>query len=103
MATLTMSCTSMIETPFVSSELKPRKSSVCVAGGASSNTFTLVFFSCTRRDSVNECRPALVAQYTGEMGNGTNANPDEMFMIAAPDFVFKWGKDRKSTRLNSSH
>src|SRR5207302_3778456 len=42
--------------------LKSPKSAVCVAGGASSNTFTLVFFSCTRRDSVNECRPALVAQ-----------------------------------------
>src|SRR5437879_6413990 len=52
----------MIETPFMSSGLKAPKSSVCVAGGASSNTFTLVFFSCTRRDSVNECRPALVAQ-----------------------------------------
>src|ERR1700682_4512749 len=51
-----------VETPFMSSELKSPKSSVCVAGGASSNTFTLVFFSCTRRDSVNECRPALVAQ-----------------------------------------
>jgi len=28
----------------MSSELKAPKSSVCVAGGASSNTFTLVFF-----------------------------------------------------------
>ena len=44
-----MSSTFMIETPFMSSELKASKSSVCVAGGASSNTFTLVFFSCTRR------------------------------------------------------
>src|SRR5437660_8103704 len=61
-ATFTMSSTFMIETPFMSSELKSSKSSVCVAGGASSNTLTLVFFSCTRRDSVNECRPALVAQ-----------------------------------------
>src|ERR1700726_2846765 len=52
----------MIETPFMSSKSKSPKSSVCVAGGASSNTFTLVSFSCTRRDSVNECRPALVAQ-----------------------------------------
>ena len=52
--------------------IKATQELVCVAGGARSKTFTFVFFSCTRRDSVNECRPALVAQYTGEMGNGTN-------------------------------
>src|SRR3989442_8731513 len=94
-----MSSTFMIETPFMSSGLKSPKSSVCVAGGASSNTFTLVFFSCTRRDSVNECRPALVAQYTGEMGNGTNANPDDTFMTAASECVFKCGKHCFTIRI----
>src|SRR6202043_2586632 len=88
-ATLTISSTFMIETPFMSSELKSLKSSVCVAGGARSNTFTLVLFSCTRRDSGNECRPALAGQKTGKMGNGTNANPDETFMIASSVFVYR--------------
>src|SRR5712675_1477192 len=67
MATLTMSSTFMIETPFMSSELKPPKSSVCVAGGARSNTFTLVFFSCTRRPGGSVMAKFLVeATYTAE-------------------------------------
>src|SRR5258708_3781204 len=66
-ATLTMSSTFMIETPFMSSGLKSPKSSVCVAGGASSNTFTLVFFTCTRTDSVYAFTPALSAQYPAQI------------------------------------
>jgi len=47
----------MIENAFHVFKIKvtPRVRFV-VAGGASSKTFTLVFFSCTRRDSVNECK-----------------------------------------------
>src|SRR5258708_33493057 len=33
------------------------------------------------------------------MGNGTNANPDETFMIAAFDFVFKCGKNCFTMRI----
>src|SRR6202051_3352692 len=33
------------------------------------------------------------------MGNGTNANPDETFMIAASDFVFKCGKNCFTMRI----
>src|SRR5258706_13532086 len=39
-----MSSTFMIETPFMSSALKSSKSSVCVAGGARSNTKVKVFY-----------------------------------------------------------
>src|SRR5256885_5948465 len=34
------------------------------------------------------------------MGNGTNANPDETFMIAASDFVFKCGKNCFTMRVS---
>src|SRR5260370_26349027 len=34
------------------------------------------------------------------MGNGTNANPDETFMIAASDFVFKCGKNCFTMRID---
>lgn len=30
------------------------------------------------------CRPALVAEYTGEIGNGTNASPDVTFTKVYP-------------------
>src|SRR5713101_5615286 len=33
------------------------------------------------------------------MGNGTKANPDETFMIAASDFVFKCGKNCFTMRI----
>src|ERR1700751_1294036 len=69
-----MSSTFMIETRFMSSKSKSPKSSVCVAGGASSNTFTLVFFSCTRRDSVNECRPAAASDWAVPQKAGAALN-----------------------------
>src|SRR5260370_970360 len=65
-----MSSTFMIETPFMSSGLKSPKSPVCVAGGASSNTFTLVFFSCTRRDSVNFWKGRFSTVHLGLIAGG---------------------------------
>src|SRR5258708_32044984 len=43
--------TFMTEAPFKSSELKSPKSSVCVAGGARSNTFTLVTLVLDRKST----------------------------------------------------
>jgi len=41
----------------------------------------------------------LVAHKTGEMGNGTNANPDETFMIAASDLFSNAAKNCFTMRI----
>jgi len=88
-ATSTMSSTFMIENAFhvfkIQSHLGVR---VCVAGGASSNTFTLVSFQLhTKRLGERICRPPWWRNKPVRW-QWNKCHPDETFMIAAFDFVF---------------
>jgi len=84
-----MSSTFMIETPFMFSELKSSKSSVCVAGGASSNTLNFGVFQLHTKRLGERMQTGLggAINPVKKWAMKQNANPDETFMIAASDFV----------------
>lgn len=77
-------------------------SSVATYGGMSSITLTAVLRNWWRRDRVQACTAALVAQYTGKRATGTNAKPDDTFTSVAEGWVPRCGRNASATRMGPS-
>jgi len=67
---------------------------VSTIGGKSSTTRMPTGPSWCRNDTVNECRAALVPQYTGILVIGTNPSPEVTLTTTAFATRRRWGTSR---------
>jgi hypothetical protein len=59
-----------------------------------SNTLMGVSLSWCRKERLNECIAAFVAQYRGMIARGAKANPEETLTIAADSCLMRCGMNK---------